>query len=79
MKVVATEKIEQLYAQQGELAKMFGMSKRKILDYVQKMYRNPKFKAGDDYMDLGYNYKLISIQAFKRLLAEEHLQWAKAI
>lgn len=72
MKVVATEKIEQLYAQQGELAKMFGMSKRKISEYVQKMYKNPKFKGGDDYIDLGYNYKLVSIAAFKQVLAEEH-------
>lgn len=79
MKVVTTEKIEQIYAQQGELAKIFGISKRKTSDYVQKMYKSTKFKAGDDYMDLGYNYKIISIQAFKRLLAEEHLQWAKAL
>ena len=64
-----------MYIRIGKLPILFDISRRTATVYVQEMYADPTYIAGEDYMDLGPQTKLVKIEAFKRFLGGKHLKW----
>ncbi len=71
--------VRQIYAQAKSLPAIFDISRRSVTDYIKEMYVSADFIAGDDYIDVSTNQKLIKIDAFRRLLASKHLGYLKVI
>lgn len=67
--------VEAMYIRIGKLPNLFDISRRTATVYVQEMYADPAYIAGDDYMDLGPQTKLVKIGSFKRFLGGKHLKW----
>lgn len=79
IKIAQPVDVMQIYAQEKSLPTIFDISRRSVTDYIQEMYASADFVAGDDYIDVSTNQKLIKIDAFRRLLASKHLGYLKVI
>lgn len=79
IKIAQPVEVMQIYAQPKNLPSIFDISRRSVTDYIKEMYVSADFIAGDDYIDVSTNQKLIKIDAFRRLLASKHLRYLKVI
>ncbi len=79
LKVAQPISVSQIYAQAKSLPVIFDISRRSVTSYIQEMYASKDFIAGEDYIDISNNQKLIKIDAFRRLLASKHLGYLKVI
>lgn len=75
LKVAEPVSISQIYAQAKTLPNIFDISRRSVTNYIQEMYASADFVAGEDYIDISQNQKLIKIESFRRFLASKHLKW----